>query len=275
MTGPRIQPRWDSWDDLPGWLQGATYLAFWIGGPHDECDVERLEAALHMGAGNRELIEREEPRWMVKTLLLLAGSGVCPALKPPQAHQAVAFWMSGDPQFPESTRKIVSAETVRKRCCGDPSTGKKGKWDWASECVDRWVRDNPTLRPGGVAHDYREVMLDRLDSGEAHPLGMTGGAIVRLPSSYWATEKHFMTHTKTQRRFCGYLLRDASAVAGTDVMIRSGLRHGLKGLLGYWPFREVPPLSSAALEWLEPMKEVAWLTFHIPYERLSPFLSSR
>jgi len=253
---------------MPGWLQGATYLAFWIGGPQDECDVERLEAALRMGAGNRELIEREEPRWMVKTLMLLAGAGVCPALKPPQAYQAVAFWLSGDPKFPESARKIVSAETVRKRCCGDPSTGKKGKWDWASECVDRWVRDNPTLHPGGVAHDYREVMLDRLDSGEAHPLGMTGGAIIRLPGSYWATEKTLMQPTKTERKMCGYLLKGASKVPGADVLIRSGQRHLLHGVLGFWPFREVPPLCPAASEWLEPMAEIGWLSRHLSSRRL-------
>jgi hypothetical protein len=114
-------------------------------------------------------------------------------------------------------------------------------------------------------HDYGEVILDRLDSGEAHPLGMTGGAIVRLPGSYWATEKTFMQHTKTQRNMCGYLLKGASAVPGTDVMIRSGHRHRLHGLLGYWPFREVPPLSPAALEWLEPMQEVGWRTLNLPY----------
>ena len=264
MVGPRIRTQWASWDDLPGPLQGATYLAFWIGGPLDECDVERLEAGLRMGAGAKELIEREEPRWMVKTLLMLAEAGVCSAVTQPQACQAVAFWLSGDPKFPEAARKVISAETVRKRCCGDPSTGKRGKWDWASECVDRWCRDNPTLHPGGVVHDYREVVLDRLDSGEAHPLGLTGGAVFRLPGSYWAVEKTFTKTARTQRKVCAYLLRGASSVPGADVQIRHIDRYRMKGLLGFWPFREIPPLSPAAILWLEPLNEIGWFSLHHP-----------
>lgn len=267
-TGRRVRPNYGGWDDLPGWLQGATYLAFWIGGPLDDCDVERLEAALHKGAGNRELVEREEPRWMVKTLLLLAEAGVCPALTPPQACQAVAFWLSGDPQFPETAREVISARTVGKRCYGDPSTGKQGKWDRASECVDRWCRDNPSLHPGGAVHDYRKVVLDRLDSGEAHPLGQTGGAVIRLPGSYWATEKTFMQPNKTPRKMCGYLLKGASAVPGTDVQIQHIHRHWMKGLLDYWPFREVPPMNAAALAWLEPMQQVGWFSLHHTSRRL-------
>ena len=115
VIGRRVHPGWVSWKDLPGWLQGATYWACLNGGPLDTLDVVRLDTGLRTGASAREIFFREEPRWMVKTILLLQERGIIKEkFSTSEVHQAVALWWG------------LEEETIRRRCSGDMSLGKKG-----------------------------------------------------------------------------------------------------------------------------------------------------
>jgi hypothetical protein len=267
--GRRTSPSGIEWERLPPWLQVATYFAYWIGGPVDERDVARLEAGILRGAGWKELFAREEPRWMVSTLMLLDGAGKLPVrLKPTSAYEAVGLWCK------------LSPETVRRRCCGDRSIGHQGKWDRASEEADSWCKANPGRKPFEVKqefrnqidaepiHQYREIILNRFPFKKCHFLNNRFGAVIRIPRSWLAVIKMVptfaqinssmiskiplpMTNKEHQRAWL-YCLVEAFALPGKEIQSVELDSSSGKIFLGYSPvIGELPPLSKEALQWLD------------------------
>jgi hypothetical protein len=85
------------------------------------------------------------------------------------------------------------------------------------------------------------------------PLGVDGGAVIRLPGTYLAIEKAFTMTQKDSRPICVYRLRDVSEVPGKeiqDLKLYSPQWRAILGL-GFWPYREVPLPSEDAILWLK------------------------
>jgi hypothetical protein len=253
MVGHRIRTEWSNWNDLPGWLQGATYWACLNGGPLDTHDVARVEIGLRMGAGAREVFFREEPRWMVKTLLLLKKAGfITENFSTSEAYKAVAIWWSS--KAPHSSDE-VSISMVRKLCCGDMSLGKKGHWNWAMERGSTQGKEPRSLIPidmfhSDMPHDYTSIVLERFTSGKRNPLPNGKAAVIRIPGSYWVVAKEILVSHKN-RRFLVYWLKDASVVPGKEVQSFQLDSVLLRNVLGLWPYEKetVPELSKDALKW--------------------------
>jgi hypothetical protein len=184
---------------------------------------------------------------MVKTILLLQKAGfINQKFSTPEVHQAVALWWG------------LTAETVRRRCIGDVSLGKKGKWDWAMERAGTHGKNPRELIPTDMFHadvprDYSSVVMERFTRGNGNPLPNGRAAVIRIPGSYWAVAKDIFISNKKSMHFFGYWLIDCSKVLGTEIQSSTLDLEIARDILGFWIYEKdiIPTLSPDAVRWLD------------------------
>lgn len=223
---------WDKWEDLPPWLQACTYWAFLFGGPVDEKDSARFYTAMYGGASAREVVQREEPRWMVKTLLILSKAGCTPEkLSVTRACKAVALFFG------------IGESTVKGRYYGDPGKTKAvTEWTRPTEEVDSWgvwTKGNESLG--------EQTIIDRFKT-RGRLIGQGGsGGLVRIPDSEWMVRKWA---NPRERRY-GWTLRKFDLPKCEDLMSPELDLAVQVAFLALWQADEdLPRITAAALDWL-------------------------